>query len=131
MRLTLKAINDELARRGYSARLVKSTGYFYFQFGEAALWLDRTVNVPTLNSLSLPEWIAEFELLNKFNTKDISGHHDTQHGVVQRAALSLPCPRASGLGSRANSPTTAEKSTDRIGKGEMLEAKRKQKKNSR
>ena len=40
MRLTLKAINDELANRGYSARLIKSTGYFYFQSGETASWLD-------------------------------------------------------------------------------------------
>ena len=52
MRLTLKAINDELARRGYAARLARAGGYFYFQFGEAALWLDRTVSVPTLNSLT-------------------------------------------------------------------------------
>ena len=61
MRLTLKAINDELAKRNYAARLAKSTGYFYFQFGEAAFWLDRTVNVPPLESLTLSEWITEFE----------------------------------------------------------------------
>ena len=35
MRLRLKAVNDELAKRGYAARLVKGGGYFYFQFGEA------------------------------------------------------------------------------------------------
>ena len=73
MRLTLKAINDELAKRGYTARLAKSTGYFYFQFGEAASWLDRTVNVPTLESLTLPEWITAFELLRRFNRKPNTG----------------------------------------------------------
>jgi hypothetical protein len=29
----------ELAKRGYTAPLAKGTGYFYFQFGEAACWL--------------------------------------------------------------------------------------------
>lgn len=67
MRVTLKAINEELGMRGYTARLAKSARYFYFQFGEASDWLDRTVNVPTLNSLTLPEWIQEFELLKRLN----------------------------------------------------------------
>jgi hypothetical protein len=31
----LKAVNDELARLGYTARLAKGSGYFYFQFGES------------------------------------------------------------------------------------------------
>jgi hypothetical protein len=44
-RLTLKTVNDELARRGYTARLEKGDGYFYFRFGEAADWLDRTVDL--------------------------------------------------------------------------------------
>jgi hypothetical protein len=64
MSVTLKAVNDELAKRGYTARLAKAaSGYFYFQSGEAADWLDRTVNVPTVNSLTLAEWVAEFERL--------------------------------------------------------------------
>lgn len=66
-RLTLKTINDELANRGHTARLAKASGYFYFQFGEAADWLDRTVNVRTVNSLTLKEWLAEFERLKKLN----------------------------------------------------------------
>jgi len=53
--LTLKAINDELARRGHSARLEKASGYFYFLGGEAADWLDRTVGVRTINSLTLKQ----------------------------------------------------------------------------
>jgi hypothetical protein len=70
MRLTIKTINDELAKRGHTARLAKAaSGYFYFQGGEAADWLDRTVNVPTVNSLTLPEWMAEFERLRKVNVE--------------------------------------------------------------
>jgi hypothetical protein len=48
---------------GHTARLAKGNGYFYFDSGEAAEWLDRTVNVPTLSSLSLEQWLAEFERL--------------------------------------------------------------------
>lgn len=66
-RVTLKSINDELARLGSAARLVKASGYFYFQFGEAADWLDRTVNVPTVGSRTVPEWIEEFRRLKKLN----------------------------------------------------------------
>ena len=89
MRLTLKAINDELGKRGYTARLAKSTGHFYFQFGEAASWLDRTVNVPTLKSLTLPEWIAEFELLRRFNGTDREAR---QHRVASGGLVRLRKP---------------------------------------
>ena len=66
-RLTLKEINSELAKRGHGARLVKAPGYFYFFGGEAADWLDRTVRVPTLSSLTLAQWLAEFQRLKKLN----------------------------------------------------------------
>ena len=42
--LTLKAINDELAGRGYSARLVKANGYVYSRRRSGG-WLDRTVGL--------------------------------------------------------------------------------------
>jgi hypothetical protein len=131
MRLTLKAINDELARRGYTARLAKSTGYFYFQFGEAASWLDRTVNVPTLNSLTLPEWIIEFELLRKFNGKATRGHRTGRPSVVQRATVGLPCPRITDSGSQSDPSITAEMPARRIaGKTGMVSARLKQNKSS-
>ena len=69
MRLTLKSINEELAKRGYLARLAKGDGYFYFHFGVVANWLDRTVRVPTVSSLTLPEWISEFQRLKKLNAE--------------------------------------------------------------
>jgi hypothetical protein len=52
-----------------TAQLVKGDGYFRFDSGEAADWLDRTVNVPTLSSLSLEQWIAEFERMEKLNAE--------------------------------------------------------------
>jgi hypothetical protein len=66
-RITLKSINDELARSGHTAQLAKGDEYFYFMSGEAADWLDRTVRVPTLSSLTLTQWIEEFRRLKKLN----------------------------------------------------------------
>ena len=56
-RLTLKAINDEFRRRGHDVQLEKGDGYFIFQGGEAANWLDTTVRVPTVSSLTLEQWL--------------------------------------------------------------------------
>lgn len=67
VRLSLKNINAELAKRGHRAMLAKGDGYFYFWSGEAADWLDRTVRVPTLSSLSLEEWMKHFLELRKTN----------------------------------------------------------------
>lgn len=67
MRLHLEVINDELARLGHTARLVKGDGHFYFHFGEAADWLDRAVGVRTINSLTLKQWIEEFRRLKQLN----------------------------------------------------------------
>ena len=43
-----------------------------FSSGETTDWLDRTVNVPTLSSLSLKQWLAEFDRLKKL-TAEIMG----------------------------------------------------------
>lgn len=66
-RLTLKAINDELLRRGHSARQEKAGDYFYFCGGEATDWLDRTVPRTTVNALTLDQWVQEFKRLKKLN----------------------------------------------------------------
>jgi hypothetical protein len=71
-RITLQQVNGELARRGIQTVLAKGSGYFYFHTGEAADWLDRTVPVPTVNALTLEQWVAEFERLKKVNA-DIMG----------------------------------------------------------
>ena len=66
-RVTLKAINAELARLGATTRLARASGYFYFQFGEAVNWLDRTVQVSKVSDLSLNEWIGEYKRVKKVN----------------------------------------------------------------
>ena len=55
MRLHLKVVNDELARLGEKAELAKGSGYFYFLSGETDNWIDRTVPVRTINSLTLKQ----------------------------------------------------------------------------
>ena len=68
-RVTLKAVNDELARRGHHARLEKASGYFYFWSEDSAGWIDRTVRVPRLNSLTLDQWVGEYLWLKKINAE--------------------------------------------------------------
>jgi hypothetical protein len=67
MRLTRKAVNAELARRGHQVLLEKGSGYFYFRTGEAADWLDRTVPVAKISALSLDEWVDKFRELKRVN----------------------------------------------------------------
>jgi len=86
MRLTLKAINDELKRRGHDVQLEKGDGYFIFQGGEAAKWLDTTVKVPTLSSLTLEQWMDEFSRLKKVNQEFTEG----------KGALVAPEPKSTG-----------------------------------
>ena len=66
-RLSLKTVNDELARLGHAERLAKADNYFLFTGGAAEEWLDRTVGVRTINSMTLKEWIAEFKRLKALN----------------------------------------------------------------
>ena len=73
MRITLKTINDELRRLGHDIHIEKGDGYFYFWKGETNNWLDRTVNVPKVSSLSLEQWIDEFKRLKKLNSEMLAG----------------------------------------------------------
>jgi hypothetical protein len=54
-RLTVNAVNHELARLGLRARLEKASGYFYFFGGDATDWIDRTVQVAKVSSLTLDQ----------------------------------------------------------------------------
>ena len=67
MQMHLKVINDELARLGFRAELAKGSGYFYFRSGETDEWIDRTVAVRTINTLTLKQWIEEFRRLKTLN----------------------------------------------------------------
>jgi len=73
MRVTLKTIDDELRRLGHDVHVEKGDGYFYFWKGEANDWLDRTVNVPKVSSLTLEQWIDEFNRLKKVNDGMLAG----------------------------------------------------------
>ena len=73
MPLTLKTINEGLAKLGYKARLARGTGYCYFFGGEAADWLDNTVRVSALSNLTLEDWIGNFERLRKLNERIMKG----------------------------------------------------------
>ena len=73
MRLTLKTINDELRSLGHDVHIEKGDGYFYFWKGEANNWLDRTVNVPKVSSLTLEQWIDEYDRLKKLNEEMLAG----------------------------------------------------------
>lgn len=66
-RLNLKTVNQELARLGFAERLEKASNYFLFTGGAADDWLDRTVGVRTISSMTLKEWIAEFRRLKALN----------------------------------------------------------------
>jgi hypothetical protein len=55
MRLTQKAITAEPHRLGHEARLESGDGYFYFLGLEPAAWLDKTVKVPKVSSLTLEQ----------------------------------------------------------------------------
>jgi hypothetical protein len=68
-RVTVKAVNDELARLGHQARLEKASGYFYFWSGEASGWIDATVPVDKISALTLEQWIAEYQRLKKLNAE--------------------------------------------------------------
>jgi hypothetical protein len=69
MSLTLKAINAELAKRGHTAVLENGHGYFYFVGSEADGWLDRTVQVPKVSSLTLEQWVEQSDKLKKRNAE--------------------------------------------------------------
>ena len=74
VRRTLKALNKELAKHGINARVAIGRGwYFYFEGGEAEDWADRIVRVPSFQSFTLEQWIAEFERLRKLNAGMIQG----------------------------------------------------------
>jgi hypothetical protein len=92
-RVAVKAINDELARLGATARLAKASAYFYFQFGEAVNWLDRTVQVAKVNDLTLEEWIGEYRRLDKVNADIMRGPKAARSGrKLPIKQLSRRCP---------------------------------------
>ena len=85
MRVTLKAINEALNELAPDVGLAKGDGYFYFTSGETANWLDTTVRVPTLNSLTLEQWIEEFKRLKTVNKTILSGKADDKTSIEPKS----------------------------------------------
>jgi hypothetical protein len=85
MRVTLKAINEALNGLAPDVRLAKGDGYFYFTSGETANWLDTTVRVPTLSSLTLEQWIEEFKRLKTVNKTLLSGKADDKTSIEPKS----------------------------------------------
>ena len=67
MRVTLKTVNNELAGLGAKTELAKGAGYFLFRGGEAEEWIERTVRVPTISSLTMEQWVEEYKRLKTLN----------------------------------------------------------------
>jgi hypothetical protein len=88
MRLTQKAVTAELHRLGHEARLESGDGYFYFLGLEPANWLDKTVKVPKVSSLTLEQWVAEYERLKKLNEDIVRGKVGSE--PTKRKAKSAP-----------------------------------------
>jgi hypothetical protein len=78
MRLTQKTITAELHRLGHEARLENGDGYFYFLGLEPANWLDKTIRVPKVSSLTLEQWVAEYERLKKRNEEILRGQVESE-----------------------------------------------------
>ena len=68
-RLSLDTVNREMARLGCAERLAKGQGHFYFTGGEADGWVEKSVGVRTLNSLTLKQWIQEYRRLQTLNAQ--------------------------------------------------------------
>jgi hypothetical protein len=50
MRVTIKAVNEGLSRRGFKATLEQASGYFFFDGAETESWLNRAVSVERVSS---------------------------------------------------------------------------------
>ena len=83
MRVTSKEIHDELTRLGHDVHLEKRDGYFYFRGPEVNNWLDRTVKVSALSSLTLEQWVKEFNRLKNLN-KEILGGKAKPNGTANK-----------------------------------------------
>lgn len=61
--LTLKQVNNAIAKAGFNEVLVAGDGYYYFIEGDAFQWESSSVYVYRLNHLSLDQWLAAHKAL--------------------------------------------------------------------
>jgi len=104
MPVTLKAINAELLSRGFKATLARGEGYFYFQGSDATDWLDRTVRVGKLQSLTLEQWMERYRELKAKHDALLKGHKQAKARRAPRSESGPPAaapatkPRDAGTG---------------------------------
>jgi hypothetical protein len=69
--LRSKRSTTNWGRLGHDVHLEKGDCNFYFWKGDANNWLDRTVKVTKVCSLTLEQWIGEYDRLKKLNGETI------------------------------------------------------------
>ena len=85
MRVTLKAVNEKLSELGTKAEVAKGAGYFLIRGGEADDWIDRTVRVPTIGSLTVEQWLNEYKRLKTLNADMVkAAKHESPRGTKPR-----------------------------------------------
>lgn len=62
---TVARVNKELKRRGHEERLARGPGYSYFRNGRAHEWKATAVYVSHPDQLSVEQWLAERDRLEK------------------------------------------------------------------
>lgn len=60
MRVTLRAINADLALRGVDDRLYRGDAYFYFSGPRANRWHTSSVLTPRLSDMTVLEWAETY-----------------------------------------------------------------------
>jgi hypothetical protein len=75
MRVTIKAVKEELAKHEIKTILVNGGGYFFFRGRDVNAWLDRTVPVSKISYLTLDGWLRAFNDLKRKNQEIAQGRH--------------------------------------------------------
>jgi hypothetical protein len=83
--------------------LAKGDGDFYFLDGEATDWLDRTVRVPTLQGLTLEQWIEQYRMLKEKNRALLKGGlNEKQPAEPAAGTPEIEHPHERGVGQSAD-----------------------------
>ena len=105
MRVTLKTVNEKLADLGTKAEVLRGAGYFLFRGGEAEEWIDRTVRVPTISSLTLAQWVNEYKRLKTLND-------DMMKAAEQASPRPAKAHKQRDVASAQAAPTQAARTRD-------------------
>jgi hypothetical protein len=94
MRVTLKSVNEALARHGSRAELIKGSGYFLLRGGETSEWIDTTIEVANINQLTLEQWVDKYEELKARNERLMKAAADGGSSGGNRTSTAVVLPRA-------------------------------------